>query len=116
MPCRQEAAAALVGSVGLFGIGASWGGYESLMILANPAAMRSATRWDPPGPTLRIHAGLAHSDDLIAELEAGFACLTEINSGHQAPPGHANRIVSPPSLRTRPKQTLTPPPTDPATN
>src|SRR3546814_9833678 len=70
-PCRQEAAAALVDSVELFGIGASWGGYESLMILANPAAMRSATRWDPPGPTLRIHAGLEHSDDLIADLEAG---------------------------------------------
>jgi cystathionine beta-lyase len=86
-PCRQEAAVALVDSVELFGIGASWGGYESLMILADPATMRSTTRWEAPGPTLRIHAGLEHCDDLIADLEAGFARFTEINRGHQARTG-----------------------------
>src|SRR3546814_18904628 len=71
------------------------------MILANPAAMRSATRWDPPGPTLRIHAGLEHSDDLIADLEAGFARFNEINRGHQARTGSDNRLVSPRLLRNR---------------
>lgn len=86
-PCKREAAAALVDSVTLFGIGASWGGYESLMILTDPAAMRSATRWDSPGPSLRVHAGLEHCDDLIADLEAGFARFNEINRGHQARTG-----------------------------
>jgi cystathionine beta-lyase len=57
------------------------------MILADPATMRSATRWEAPGPTLRIHAGLEHCDDLIADLEAGFARFTEINRGHQARTG-----------------------------
>ena len=78
---------ALVDSVELFGIGASWGGYESLMILSDPAPMRSATTWDPAGPTLRIHAGLEHADDLIADLEAGFARFAEINRGQAARTG-----------------------------
>ena len=86
-PCRPEAAAAFVNSLELFGIGASWGGFESLMILADPAPMRSVTRWESPGPTLRVHAGLEHPDDLIADLEAGFARFAEINRGHQARTG-----------------------------
>lgn len=86
-PCRREAAVALVDSVELFGIGASWGGFESLMILADPAPIRSATRWDAPGPTLRIHAGLEHADDLIADLAAGFARFDEMNRGQQARTG-----------------------------
>ena len=49
--------------------------------------MRSSTRWDPPGPTLRIHAGLEHSDDLIADLEAGFKRFGEINRGQAARTG-----------------------------
>src|SRR3546814_858625 len=86
-PCRREAAVALVDSVQLFGIGASWGGFESLMILADPTPMRSATRWDAAGPTLRIHAGLEHGDDLIADLAAGFARFEEMNRGQQARTG-----------------------------
>lgn len=86
-PCRPEAAAAFVNSLELFGIGASWGGFESLMILADPAALRTATRWAAPGPTLRLHAGLEHPDDLIADLEAGFVRFNEINRGHRARTG-----------------------------
>jgi len=86
-PCRQEAAVALVDSVELFGIGASWGGYESLMMVTDPAAIRSATPWEAPGPTLRIHAGLEHVDDLIADLEAGFERFHEINRGQAARAG-----------------------------
>ena len=54
-------------------MGSSWGGYESLMLPADPATIRTATPWHAAGPTLRIHAGLEDPDDLIADLEAGFA-------------------------------------------
>lgn len=80
-PCKREAVLALVDGLDLFGIGASWGGYESLMIVTDPDSARSAQRWNPPGPSLRIHAGLEHPDDLIADLEAGFERFHEINRG-----------------------------------
>ena len=57
----------------LFGIGASWGGFESLAILAHPAPIRSASKWQAEGPLLRLHIGLEDTGDLIADLEAGFA-------------------------------------------
>ena len=72
-PCPRSAVAAMVDGMELFGIGASWGGYESLMIATYPEKTRTATAWDAPGRTLRIHAGLEDPDDLIADLEAGFA-------------------------------------------
>ena len=56
----------------LFGMGSSWGGYESLIVPTNPATYRTATHWDPDGQTVRIHVGLEDPDDLIAELRAGF--------------------------------------------
>ena len=71
-PCDPTALAALVDNLELFHIGASWGGYESLITATNPNSIRSARRWPHPGPTIRIHAGLEAIDDLIADLEAGF--------------------------------------------
>ncbi len=71
-PCSRAAVAALIEGMELFGLGSSWGGFESLMIAAYPERIRSATTWDAPGRTLRIHAGLEHPADLIADLEAGF--------------------------------------------
>jgi cystathionine beta-lyase len=56
----------------LFGMGSSWGGFESLMIRTHPERSRTATRWTAPGPSLRIHAGLEDPGDLIADLEMGF--------------------------------------------
>jgi cystathionine beta-lyase len=56
----------------LFGIGASWGGYESLAIVANPRANREAKPWTEDGALIRLHIGLEDPDDLIADLEAGF--------------------------------------------
>jgi cystathionine beta-lyase len=74
-PCRTEAWHAMVNGLELFGLGASWGGYESLIMPNHPERYRTATSWDPSFPSLRIHAGLEDPDDLIADLEAGFARL-----------------------------------------
>lgn len=56
----------------LFGMGSSWGGFESLMTPSNPSVYRSATVWSPGGQTVRIHVGLEDPQDLIAEIRAGF--------------------------------------------
>jgi cystathionine beta-lyase len=58
----------------LFGMGASWGGYESLILPTHPERMRTAKDWQT-GPTLRLHAGLEDLGDLIGDLERGFARL-----------------------------------------
>jgi len=74
-PVERPALAAFVDGLQLFAIGASWGGYESLVLPAEPRKIRTATRWDDPGPLLRFHAGLEDTGDLIADLEAGFERL-----------------------------------------
>src|SRR5215468_8226075 len=74
-PCAPAAVAAMVESMRLFGMGASWGGYESLLLPVKPETMRTATSWSPGGPTLRLHAGLEALDDLVADLEEGFRRL-----------------------------------------
>ncbi|MFZ0423931.1 MAG: cystathionine beta-lyase [Xanthobacteraceae bacterium] len=75
-PVSQKAHYAFVDTLELFGIGASWGGYESLAIPFNCAPFRTATRWEPGGPTVRFHIGLEAVEDLTADLERGFAALT----------------------------------------
>jgi cystathionine beta-lyase len=72
-PASDRAVAALIDSLALFGIGSSWGGFESLVIRADPGKYRTATKWDPGGPLLRMHIGLEDPDDLIADLEQGLA-------------------------------------------
>ena len=74
-PKSREAVLDMVNGMELFRIGASWGGFESLMIPVYPEQYRSATHWDPSKFTLRIHAGLEDFDDLIADLKAGFKRL-----------------------------------------
>lgn len=59
----------------LFGIGFSWGGFESLCVLVHPEASRTVKPWSEAGATLRFHAGLEDADDLIAELERAFAAM-----------------------------------------
>jgi cystathionine beta-lyase len=71
--CSQDAVTALVDDLELYGLGYSWGGFESLIMFYDPSKMRTATQWDAPGPTIRIHAGLENPDDLIADLDKGFA-------------------------------------------
>ncbi len=53
----------------LFGLGFSWGGYESLALMADAAEARSATEWSDPRILVRLHAGLEDAGDLIADLE-----------------------------------------------
>ena len=68
------AISAMLDGMELFGMGASWGGYESLILPSHPERMRTATPWTG-GPVLRLHAGLEDIGDLIADLEQGFARL-----------------------------------------
>ncbi len=74
-PLPKPALAAFLDGLKLFGMGYSWGGYESLVIPFNCSSYRTATRWQPKGQALRFHAGLENIDDLIADLDAGFARL-----------------------------------------
>jgi cystathionine beta-lyase len=57
----------------LFGLGYSWGGYESLVVPADPERIRTATRWTAEGPLVRLQIGLEDTDDLIEDLAAGLA-------------------------------------------
>ena len=79
---RYTAAAVedMVAALGVFGLGASWGGYESLALPTTGLVSRTATRQRPgePVPTgaaLRLHVGLESPDELIADLEGGLEVL-----------------------------------------
>jgi cystathionine beta-lyase len=74
-PVSQSALAAMMDHMDLFGMGWSWGGYESLIVPSHPT--RTAKTFHADGPLLRIHAGLESVDDLIADLDAGFARLNQ---------------------------------------
>ena len=75
-PVPIAAVAAMLDGLKLFGMGFSWGGYESLVIPFDPTSYRTATRWDAEGPALRFHIGLEDVEDLKADLDAGFARLS----------------------------------------
>lgn len=68
----RDAIAAMIDNLSLFGIGASWGGFESLVIPFDPTTYRTATNWPHEGICLRFHIGLEAPEDLIDDLEAGF--------------------------------------------
>ena len=74
-PASQKSVHAFMDSLALFGMGFSWGGYESLVILFDCTEYRTATKWGPGGPTLRFHIGLEDPGDLVADLESGFAAM-----------------------------------------
>lgn len=74
-PVAKPALAAMLDGLKLFGMGFSWGGYESLVIPFDPTSYRTATRWQAKGPALRFHIGLEDVEDLKADLEAGFRRL-----------------------------------------
>ncbi len=74
-PAPQKSVDALLDAVKLFGMGFSWGGFESLVIAFDCKDYRSATTWSPGGPTLRLHIGLENVEDLKADLAQGFAAF-----------------------------------------
>lgn len=61
-----------IDSLSLFGLGASWGGYESLVAQAAMTEARSITDWHRRGPVVRLHIGLEDPSDLLADLAQGF--------------------------------------------
>jgi cystathionine beta-lyase len=75
-PCGEAAVDAFLDGLRLFGMGYSWGGCESLCIPFRP--LRTATRWLPQGPCLRLHVGLEHPADLIADLKEGFRLMARV--------------------------------------
>jgi cystathionine beta-lyase len=79
----EDDAKAFVDGLRLFGIGASWGGFESLAILAKLKGIRSATSWQAEGPLVRLHVGLEDPADLIADLERSLLAVSE---GRRASP------------------------------
>ena len=69
----EAARAALIDGLAHFGIGYSWGGFESLALPVDPARYRTATRWEAEGPVVRLQIGLEDPADLIADLATGLA-------------------------------------------
>lgn len=67
-----DTAAAFVDALELFGIGYSWGGFESLVLPVQPEKYRTATRWEHGGTLVRLQVGLEDTDDLIADLAQAF--------------------------------------------
>ncbi len=74
----KDALSALLDGMDLFAMGYSWGGFESLILPADPKHTRTATTWTEPGQMLRIHAGLEDLGDLIEDLEKGFGRLNAV--------------------------------------
>lgn len=76
-PVPKAAVAAFYDNLSLFGIGASWGGYESLVMPANPVDIRTAVSWDAQGALIRLYTGLEDVMDLLNDLERGFTKMAE---------------------------------------
>jgi cystathionine beta-lyase len=74
-PASEAAVAAFLDGLELFGLGYSWGGYESLALPFDCTATRTATRFAPGGPTIRFSVGLEDIEDLQADLDRGFKRL-----------------------------------------
>lgn len=74
-PTAEKSVYAFMNELALFGMGFSWGGFESLVILFDCTEYRTATKWAPGGPTLRFHIGLEDPEDLLADLERGFTAM-----------------------------------------
>lgn len=79
-PVSERALAAMLDDLKLFGMGYSWGGFESLILPFNPSKIRTATHWRESGYALRLHIGLEDIEDLKADLSNGFDRLNAIAS------------------------------------
>jgi cystathionine beta-lyase len=76
-----EAVAAMIDGMTLFGIGASWGGFESLVLPSTGSIHRTAGSGRFGGEIMRLHVGLEDTADIMADLERGFAALAEASGG-----------------------------------
>ena len=76
-PCSTRQLAAMLDDYAHFGLGYSWGGFESLVAPAHIGNARSVQPWRG-GPLVRYHIGLEDVDDLIRDLEAGFTRLASV--------------------------------------
>ena len=74
-PIPDATLVAFLESLRLFGMGYSWGGFESLILPQDPRPLRSARPWTGDGPLVRLHIGLEDVEDLIADLQQGFAAM-----------------------------------------
>ena len=82
-PMSRQQLSALFRSLRLFGIGLSWGGYESLALLVDPPK-RMEKSSNPSGPLLRIHAGLEGANDLIADMQQALQAACDVADGSTA--------------------------------
>lgn len=73
---QQSKRAAFIDALALFGLGGSWGGFESLVMPVMPP--RTVTPWPHKGPCFRLHAGLENVDDLIADLDHAFQTIRSL--------------------------------------
>jgi len=71
-PGTQQRAEAMLDALELFGLGYSWGGFESLATFESPQLTRRVHQQPVAGPLLRLHIGLEAADDLIADLRRGL--------------------------------------------
>lgn len=69
---NEQTRAAFIDALDMFGIGYSWGGYESLALPVDPKKYRTVTDWTMPGELVRLNIGLEDPDDLMADLAKGF--------------------------------------------
>ena len=80
-PCSDGAVHAFLNALRLFGLGFSWGGFESLALNCDPQFDKRV--WPPNlgGPAIRLSIGLEDPEDLIADLERGFEALARAPAG-----------------------------------
>ncbi len=78
-PCPAAAVKRMLNALHIFGMGYSWGGFESLIVPFDCKAARTATGWTVQGPALRLHIGLEDVEDLKRDLERGFSALQDNN-------------------------------------
>ena len=76
-PIPDAAVAQMVERLELFGLGFSWGGFESLAIPCDPQLKARTHKMSYPGPLLRLHIGLENVDDLIADLRQGLDTISQ---------------------------------------
>jgi len=70
-------ARAFLNALSLFGLGYSWGGYESLAVMVG-LADRTICKAPPEGPVIRLQIGLENVEDILADLERGFAAAAAV--------------------------------------